>query len=63
MSTTTDPKTSVEVLLAAAGLTVTPEEFDAIVRSYPDVRAQIDAMYAVPMLKEEEPQLVFTPFV
>ncbi|MCI2237055.1 hypothetical protein MO973_40485 [Paenibacillus sp. TRM 82003] len=63
MSTTTDPKTTVEVLLAAAGLTVTPEEFDAIVRSYPDVRARIDAMYAVPMAKEEEPQLVFTPFV
>ncbi|WP_337063091.1 hypothetical protein [Kineococcus sp. G2] len=62
MSTTTDPKTSVEVLLTAAGLTVTPEEFDAIVRSYPDVRTQIDAMYAVPMVKEEEPQLIFTPF-
>ncbi|GAB3600213.1 hypothetical protein GCM10027586_02780 [Kineococcus gypseus] len=62
MSTTTDPRTSVEVLLAAAGVSVTPAELDAIVRSYPDVRAQIDAMYAVPMAKEEGPQLVFTPF-
>jgi hypothetical protein len=33
-----------------------------LVASYPQQRAALDALYDVPMTKEEEPQLVFTPY-
>jgi hypothetical protein len=54
---------SVRVLLAAAGLTVTDEEFAQFVADYPAHRADLDALYAVPMAKEEEPQTIFSPYV
>jgi len=54
---------SVAVLLEAAGITVPPDEFDYFVAVYPALRASLDALYAVPMAKEEEPQLVFSPYV
>ena len=56
------PEESVSVLLAAAGLTVSEDEFAKFVADYPKHRADLDAMYAVPMVKEEEPQLVFSPY-
>lgn len=63
MSPAVDPRSAVEVLLGAAGLEVTPPEFETLVAAYPGIRAAVDGLYAVPMDKEEEPQLVFTPLV
>ena len=54
---------SVRVMLAAAGLTVSDEEFAQFVADYAKHRADLDALYAVPMVKEEEPQLVFSPYL
>jgi hypothetical protein len=53
----------VRAFLLAAGLSVSDEEFTEMVADYPAHRAALDALYAVPMVKEEEPQLVFSPVV
>jgi hypothetical protein len=58
-----NPETTVAVLLEAAGITVPQDEFDYFVKAYPGLRASLDALYAVPMTKEEEPQLVFSPYL
>jgi hypothetical protein len=57
------PETTVAVLLEAAGLTMPAEEQAAFAAAYPAHRAELDALFAVPMVHEEEPQLVFSPFV
>jgi hypothetical protein len=57
------PEESVQVMLAAAGLTVSDEEFAQFVADYTKHRADLDALYAVPMVKEEEPQLIFSPYL
>jgi hypothetical protein len=54
---------TVTALLDAAGLTVPDDEKAEFVAAYPALRASLDALYAVPMSHEEEPQLVFSPFV
>ncbi|MFN8075086.1 MAG: hypothetical protein U0Q15_06650 [Kineosporiaceae bacterium] len=54
---------TIDTMLAAAGLTVSAEERAAFIADYPAHRASLDALYAVPMVKEEEPQLVFSPLV
>ena len=54
-------ETTVQVLLEAAGLTVSPTELAQLVAGYPAHRAALDALYAVPMEKEEEPQTIFSP--
>lgn len=54
---------TVTALLAAAGITVPDEEKAEFVAAYPEFRASLDALYAVPMSHEEEPQLVFSPYV
>ncbi|MDX6229020.1 MAG: hypothetical protein QOI76_2410 [Frankiales bacterium] len=59
MSTT--PDTVVTVLLEAAGLTVPPADVAEFVALYPAHRAELDALYAVPMSHEEVPQLTFSP--
>ncbi|MCW2540236.1 MAG: hypothetical protein JWN95_1961 [Frankiales bacterium] len=54
---------TVTVMLAAAGITVPDDEKAEFVAAYPAFRASLDALYAVPMSHEEEPQLIFSPFV
>jgi hypothetical protein len=54
---------SVTVLLAAAGLTIPEDEKAEFVAAYPAFRASLDALYEVPMSHEEEPQLIFSPYV
>lgn len=54
---------TVTALLAAAGIIVPDDEKAEFVASYPALRASLDALYAVPMSHEEEPQLVFSPYV
>jgi hypothetical protein len=53
----------VRVLVDQAGLAPSAAEFAEMVADYPEYRAKIDALYAVPMVKEEEPQLIFSPLV
>ncbi|MBV9323807.1 MAG: hypothetical protein JO352_08490 [Chloroflexi bacterium] len=55
---TNDVATTVRTLLEAAQLTVTDEEFEIFVTTYPDIRAAADAMY-VPEVRYEEPGLNF----
>ena len=57
----TSTETTVQVLLEAAGLSVSPAELAELVAGYPAHRSSLDALYAVPMVKEEEPQTVFSP--
>lgn len=54
---------TIDTMLAAAGLTVSAEERATFIADYPAHRASLDALYKVPMVKEEEPQLVFSPLV
>jgi len=53
-------ETTVQVLLEAAGLTVSSAELAQLVADHPTQRAALDALYAVPMVKEEEPQTIFS---
>lgn len=61
--TTPTAEDTVRVLLSAAGLTVSDTEFAKFADDYPKWRADLDALYAVPMIKEEEPQTVFSPLL
>jgi hypothetical protein len=54
---------TVTAMLAAAGITVPEDEKAEFVAAYPALRASLDALYAVPMSHEEEPQLIFSPYV
>ena len=54
---------TVTALLAAAGITVPDDEKADLVAAYPAFRASLDALHDVPMSQEEEPQLIFSPYV
>ena len=58
--TTDDTTSTVSALLAAAGLTVSDEEFERFVAIYPTVRAQADSLY-MRELDGESPALGFDP--
>ena len=58
-----DAEATVRLMLKAAGITVSGEELASFVAAYPGHRASLDALFAVPMVKEEEPQLIFSPLV
>jgi hypothetical protein len=51
---------TVESLLAAAGLTVSDEDLAGLVRVYPDLRAQADALNGAEF-QREPPAPVFDP--
>jgi hypothetical protein len=55
-----DVHATVGSLLTAAGLNVSDEEFGALVRVYPELRAQADALNR-PEFQGEPPALVFDP--
>jgi hypothetical protein len=57
------PDQAVAVLLDAAGVTVPADEEAGLAASYPALRGSLDALYAVPLPHEEEPQLIFAPVV
>jgi hypothetical protein len=59
-----DPESTitVKVLLDAAKLTVSAEEFEKFTDLYPDMRAQADGLY-LPELDLEEPAVSFDPAV
>ena len=55
-----DTVTTVKALLGVAQLTVSAEEFDRFVASYPTLRAQADALYRSD-LRSEAPALAYDP--
>jgi hypothetical protein len=55
-----DTATQVRVLLDAAGIKPSDEEFQGFVQAYPVLRAGADALY-LEETRYEEPALVFTP--
>jgi hypothetical protein len=57
-----DDTTIVKVLLGAAQLTVSEEEFDRFLKSYPTLRAQADTLYR-PDMGGEAPAPAFDPLV
>jgi hypothetical protein len=57
---TLDPTTLVTQQLALAGITPRPDEVAALVATAPARQAAMDAMYAVPEARYEEPGLVFS---
>lgn len=52
-------ETTVRALLAAAGLSPSAAEFEAICAGYPYLRAGIDALYQVPEARYADPALRF----
>jgi len=56
-----DSTSVVHLMLTRAGLSVSPAELEAFVRTYDAMQAGIDAMYAVEATRYESPALVFTP--
>ena len=53
-----DVENTVRVLLEAAGLMVSEEEFQTFVRMYPNVRKGADSLY-IEETRYEEPSLIF----
>lgn len=60
MSDTVDPAALVAAQLAAAGITPTTEEIATMVAATPGRLEEIEALYAVPGVRYEEPGLVFS---
>lgn len=54
----TDVQTTVKALLDAAQLTMSDEEFDLFVKSYPTLREGADGLY-IPEARYEDPALIF----
>jgi hypothetical protein len=54
----TDVQTTVKALLDAAQLTMSGEEFELFVKSYPTLRESADNLY-IPETRYEEPALIF----
>jgi hypothetical protein len=48
---------TVRALLGAAGLTLPEDELAAVAAGYPALRAELDAMFQLPVRREEEPEL------
>jgi hypothetical protein len=56
-----DDRTTVETLLAAAGLTPAPDEIDELAAGYAAMRANVDLLYA-PEFRSADPLLVPTVY-
>ncbi|MCW0213660.1 MAG: hypothetical protein OJJ54_09885 [Pseudonocardia sp.] len=54
-----DPAVLVPALLAAADITPSPEEVAIMIAEFPGRAAALDALYAVPEARYEEPDLVY----
>ena len=53
--------TTIETMLARAGLQLSPEELEAISAAYEQQADGIDALYTLAELRYESPALVFDP--
>jgi hypothetical protein len=56
-----DADAVVRMLLDVAGLAPSEEEIAALVASYPEHRARVEALYAVDAARYESPALIFDP--
>jgi hypothetical protein len=54
----TDVQTTVKALLDAAQLTLSDEEFELFVKTYPNLRQGADNLY-IPEARYEDPALIF----
>jgi hypothetical protein len=54
-----DPSVLVPALIAAAGLSPSPEETAVMIAEYPRRAAAIESLHAVPEARYEEPALIF----
>jgi hypothetical protein len=54
----TDAQTTVKALLDAAQLTMSDEEFELFVKTYPALRQGADSLY-IPETRYEDPALIF----
>jgi hypothetical protein len=54
-----EPAVLVPALLAAAGLSPSPEEVAVLVAQHPRTLADLEALHAVPAARYEEPGVVF----
>ena len=59
MSEPDSAETIVRSLLSTAGLKLTEDQIAGFVRVYPTLRAQADALYAIPEVRYEEPAVTF----
>lgn len=57
-----DVRAAVTAAVEAAGLPLTPEEYEAFVKMYPALRAGADSLY-IEAVRYEEPALVFSPIL
>jgi hypothetical protein len=60
-TTAPDIRTTVSVLLAAAGLEPSPAEFQILLDAYPLHKRGIESLYAIPEARYEAPALIFDP--
>ncbi|MFF3225774.1 hypothetical protein ACFYV7_23460 [Nocardia suismassiliense] len=54
-----EPSDTIRVLLRAAGLPATEAEIAGLAATYPEYRAAVDALYAVPAARYVDPALRF----
>jgi hypothetical protein len=54
-----DTETTVRALLVAAHLTVSDDELQQFVKTYPEMRAEADRMYLPETRSEPEPALIY----
>jgi hypothetical protein len=52
-------ETSVRALLQMAGVTPTEAEIEGLIASFAGTRAMVDALYAMPGVRYEEPAVIF----
>jgi hypothetical protein len=55
-----DPETTVRTLLDAAGLRPSQEELATLVAAYPEYKAGIESLYAIPETRYAAPGLIFS---
>ncbi len=54
-----DTAATVDALLAAAGIQLTPDERDRLIAAYPLQRQAFDALYAIDGVRYESPGTIF----
>jgi hypothetical protein len=56
-----DDEATVRILLAAAGLEPSPDEFRTLVEAYATYKEGIESLYKIPEARYESPGLIFDP--
>jgi hypothetical protein len=56
-----DVELTVRTLIAAAGLSPSEEEIATLIAAYPEHKAGIESLYAIPEARYAAPALIFSP--